>query len=66
MDNWVWSIQARPKTNFVAVGGEDGSISMYCLVFGTVHGIYQERYAYRENMTDDIVQHLMTEQNVRI
>lgn len=50
----------------MGVGGEDGSIAMYCLVFGTVHGIYQERYAYRENITDVIVQHLMTEQKVRI
>ncbi|DAZ94814.1 TPA: hypothetical protein N0F65_012841 [Lagenidium giganteum] len=66
LENWVWAIKARPKTNFVAVGCEDGSISVYCLVFGTVHGIYQERYAYRENMTDVIVQHLMTEQKVRI
>lgn len=65
-DNWIWAIRGRPKTNFVAVGGEDGSIAMYCLVFGTVHGIYQERYAYRENITDVIVQHLMTEQKVRI
>ncbi|RLN61284.1 hypothetical protein BBJ28_00011104 [Nothophytophthora sp. Chile5] len=65
-ESWVWALKARPKTNFVAVGCEDGSLSMYCLVFGTVHGIYQERYAYRENLTDVIVQHLMTEQKVRI
>ncbi|RLN56691.1 hypothetical protein BBJ29_006329 [Phytophthora kernoviae] len=65
-ESWVWAIKARPKTNFVAVGCEDGSLSIYCLVFGTVHGIYQERYAYREHLTDVIVQHLMTEQKVRI
>ncbi|GLD99645.1 hypothetical protein PINS_up008371 [Pythium insidiosum] len=66
MDNWIWCLRPRPKTNFVAVGCEDGTISTFCLVFGTVHGIYQERYAYRENLTDVIVQHLMTEQKVRI
>lgn len=66
MDSWIWAIKARPKTNFVAVGCDDGTIALYCLVFGTVHGIYQERYAYRENITDVIVQHLMTEQKVRI
>ncbi|KAG1709205.1 hypothetical protein DVH05_019849 [Phytophthora capsici] len=65
-ESWVWAIKARPKTNFVGVGSEDGTLSMYCLVFGTVHGIYQERYAYREHLTDVIVQHLMTEQKVRI
>ncbi len=31
-----------------------------------VHGLYHERYAYRELMTDVIVQHLVTEQKVRI
>ncbi|TYZ58414.1 hypothetical protein PybrP1_004246 [[Pythium] brassicae (nom. inval.)] len=66
MESWIWAIKARPKTNFVALGCEDGSIAMHCLVFGTVHGIYQERYAYRENITDVVVQHLMTEQKVRI
>ncbi|CEG41209.1 intraflagellar transport protein 122 homolog [Plasmopara halstedii] len=65
-ESWIWAIKARPKTNFVGVGSEDGTLSIYCLVFGTVHGIYQERYAYRENLTDVIVQHLMTEQKVRI
>ena len=35
-------------------------------MFSTVHGLYQDRYAYRDNMTDVIVQHLITEQKVRI
>ncbi|KAI9985818.1 hypothetical protein PInf_024591 [Phytophthora infestans] len=54
------------QDEFCGVGSEDGTLSVYCLVFGTVHGIYQERYAYREHLTDVIVQHLMTEQKVRI
>jgi intraflagellar transport protein 122 len=31
-----------------------------------VHGLYQERYAYRELMTDVIIQHLVTETRVKI
>lgn len=31
-----------------------------------IHGLYRERYAFRENMTDVIIQHLITEQKVRI
>ena len=65
-DSWVWSCQPRPKHNFVAVGCENGSISMYQLIFSTVHGLYHDRYAYRDQMTDVIIQHLITEQKVRI
>ena len=46
-DNWVWCARPRPKQNFIAVGCEDGSIAMYQLIFSTVHGLYQDRYAYR-------------------
>lgn len=51
---------------FQAVGCQDGTLSYYQLVFNTVHGLYKERYAFRENMTDVIIQHLLTEQKVRI
>uniref|UniRef100_A0A7S3GCF1 Intraflagellar transport protein 122 homolog n=1 Tax=Palpitomonas bilix TaxID=652834 RepID=A0A7S3GCF1_9EUKA len=66
LNDWVWSIAPRPKCNYVAVGCNDGKIYMYQLMFSTVHGLYQDRYAYRDFMTDVIIQHLMTEEKVRI
>uniref|UniRef100_A0A8C4QEZ7 Intraflagellar transport 122 n=1 Tax=Eptatretus burgeri TaxID=7764 RepID=A0A8C4QEZ7_EPTBU len=39
---------------------------MYHLVFNTVHGLYKDRYAYRANITDVIIQHLISTQKVRI
>lgn len=65
-DDWVWSVSVRPKQNNVCVGSNDGSVVMYQVVFSTVHGLYQDRYAYRDVMTDVIIQHLVTEQKVRI
>lgn len=65
-DSWVWVARPHPKQKYVAVGTESGTITMYQLVFNTVHGLYSDRYAYRDVMTDVIIQHLMTEQKVRI
>lgn len=65
-DSWVWVVKARPKANFVAIGCEDGSIMVVQLMFTTVHGLYGDRYVYREGMSDVVIQHLLTEQKVRI
>ena len=46
-EGWVWCVRAHPKQNYVAVGSDDGSITVYQLVFSTVHGLYRERYAFR-------------------
>eukprot|EP00003_Mantamonas_plastica_P004321 TRINITY_DN1341_c0_g1_i5.p1 TRINITY_DN1341_c0_g1~~TRINITY_DN1341_c0_g1_i5.p1 ORF type:complete len:654 (+),score=238.14 TRINITY_DN1341_c0_g1_i5:747-2708(+) len=54
------------KNNQVAVGCNDGTIAMYDVNIGTVHGLYKDRYAYRDNMTDVIIQDLVTEKKVKI
>ena len=36
------------------------------MLFNTVHGLYKERYAYRDYMTDVIIQHLISDKKVRI
>lgn len=64
-DSWMWCARPRPGTNSVAVGCNDGSITLYQLTFSTVHGLYSDRYAYREQMTDVVVQHLITDEKVR-
>ncbi|KAG8002573.1 hypothetical protein GBF38_015038 [Nibea albiflora] len=64
--SWVWTCRVKPDSNFVVLGCQDGTIACYQLIFSTVHGLYKDRYAYRDSMTDVIVQHLITEQKVRI
>ncbi|KAI8430718.1 hypothetical protein MSG28_000902 [Choristoneura fumiferana] len=63
---WVWAIVPSPSLGTIAVGCQDGTLWCYQVVFSTVHGLYRERYAYREHMTDVIVQHLTTGSKVRI
>ncbi|NP_998055.1 intraflagellar transport protein 122 homolog [Danio rerio] len=63
---WVWTCRVKPDSNYVVVGCQDGTIAFFQLIFSTVHGLYKDRYAYRDSMTDVIVQHLITEQKVRI
>lgn len=64
-DHWVWCARPRPNANAVAVGCDNGSVVMCSLTFATVHGLYADRYAYREQMTDVVVQHLITDDKVR-
>ena len=65
-DSWIWTCTPRPYHNYIAVGTDDGNISMHQVLFTTVHAMYQERYAYRDNMTDVVVQHLVTDKKVKI
>uniref|UniRef100_A0A2I2YPW7 Intraflagellar transport protein 122 homolog n=1 Tax=Gorilla gorilla gorilla TaxID=9595 RepID=A0A2I2YPW7_GORGO len=67
-NSWVWTCQAKPDSNYVTFSRELGIDSSLTpqLIFSTVHGLYKDRYAYRDSMTDVIVQHLITEQKVRI
>ncbi|KAJ8370877.1 hypothetical protein SKAU_G00109050 [Synaphobranchus kaupii] len=65
-NSWVWTCRVKPDSNYVVLGCQDGTIAFCQLIFSTVHGLYKDRYAYRDSMTDVIVQHLITEQKVRI
>jgi len=66
LQDWVWSVAVNPLTNSVFAGSNNGGIVAFNLEFNRVHGLYQERYAYRELMTDVIIQHLVTETRVKI
>lgn len=64
--SWVICGDVQPNSNNVVLGCHSGTMKFYQLMMATIHGLYKERYAYRENMTDVIIQHLITEEKVRI
>jgi intraflagellar transport protein 122 len=64
--DWIWSVRVRPKANCIGLSTNDGKVAIYQIGFSIVHGLHEERYAYRELMTNVIIQHLVTEQKVKI
>ena len=44
--------------NYQAVGHQDGLISCNSITFTTVHGLYQDIYAFRDKLTEVVVQRL--------
>ncbi|XP_053684288.1 intraflagellar transport protein 122 homolog [Sabethes cyaneus] len=65
-ESWIWTTAVHPTGNSIVVGCQDGTLACYSLAFNTVHALYRERYAFRENMCDVIIQHLVSGQKVRI
>lgn len=68
----IWPRELSVSQRFIfsfrlqIVGCQDGTLASYTIVFSTVHALYRERYAFRENMCDIIIQHLVSGQKVRI
>lgn len=65
-ESWIWSVAIHPHGNAMVLACHNGSLAFYSLVSSTVHALYRERYAFRENCTDVIIQHLLSGQKVRI
>ena len=66
LGDWIWAAAVNPLTKTVFAGANNGGLCAWSLEFSKVHGLYQERYAYRDFMTDVIIQHLVTETRVKI
>ena len=74
--SWVWGIgcvqtisaAANFSTDFdrVVLGTDGGGIDAIQLLFESVHSLYRDRYAYRENLTEIIVHNLLSDKKVRI
>lgn len=65
-DDWCWASKCQPGSSSVVMGTNSGVISMFKLGFTPVNALYQDRFVYTESMTDVVIQHLISEQKVRI
>ena len=65
-DTWVWSAAYQPMHERVLMGTHNGQIDVAQLRFETVHSLYREKYAFRENLTDIVIHHLTADRKVRI
>lgn len=63
---WIMSAKLAPDQMHIVTASQDGTLAYYEISLNTVHGLHRERYAYRDHMTDVIVQHLLTDEKVRI
>jgi intraflagellar transport protein 122 len=74
--SWVWGVAcgqtgtaaASNSSDFdrVVLGSDAGGIDAIQLLFESVHSLYRDRYAYRENLTEIIVHNLVSDKKVRI
>ncbi|XP_017129587.1 intraflagellar transport protein 122 homolog [Drosophila elegans] len=65
-DTWIWTVALHPNGQSYTIGCQDGTLACFNIASSTVHALYRERYAFRENMCDVIIQHLISGQKVRI
>lgn len=62
----VWAVRARPRTRSFALGTNGGVVASFAASLNIVHGLFQDRYAYRDTLTEVIIHHLISDQKVRI
>ncbi|KAJ1434177.1 hypothetical protein B484DRAFT_394171 [Ochromonadaceae sp. CCMP2298] len=65
-DSWIWACAAHGESDLLAMGSHTGGIDVMKMNFDSVHALFKDRYAYRENLTEVIVHHLVTDKKVRI
>lgn len=65
-DSWIWGNACSPAGDRLVVGTDSGTIETLQMDFVSVHALYRDRYAYRENLTEIIVHHLVQDRKVRI
>lgn len=66
INSWIWCADTCADEEMVAYGTHTGAVEYLKVSFTSVHSLYRDRYAYRENLTEVIVHHLTIDKRVRI
>lgn len=64
--DWVWGVSCKASQNIVVSGTNKGTLRAHQVYFPVIHALYKDRYAYRDQLTDVIIQHLVSDNRVRI
>lgn len=66
LTDWILSIKPFSKLNSFIATTNDGKILCYQISFLIVHGIYNEKYVYRQNLMDVIIHNLNNSNKTKI
>jgi intraflagellar transport protein 122 len=66
INDWVMAIKPSNKYNSFVVCTNDGRVLDYQINFQIVHGIYNEKYVFRQNLMDIIIHNLSTNTKSKI
>lgn len=64
--SWRLTASCHLESNRVVIGSDAGGVEMLQMHFDAVHSLHLDRYAFRENLTEVVVHHLVTDRKVRI
>lgn len=65
-DAWIRTAKSHPFLNQLAVGTQTGQLIVLEVEQNFLKSRHRTRFVYRENMTDVVVQHLLSNEKVRI
>jgi intraflagellar transport protein 122 len=64
--SWVWCADCSAEDETLVYATNHGLIEFMKTKFDSVHSLCNDRFAFRENLTEVIVHHLVTDKKVRI
>ena len=64
--SWIKRAEFHPIENQLALCTHDGNLALVSIDFDFIYSVHRERYAFREKMTDVVIQHLRTDDKIRI